>query len=44
VTAATSREENNARLMAAGAYVAVGKMKFAQITAVLEELERQSRP
>jgi DNA-binding response OmpR family regulator len=44
VIAVSSREENNARLMAAGAYAAVGKLKFARITAVLEELERQLRP
>jgi DNA-binding response OmpR family regulator len=44
VIAVSSREENNARLMTAGAYAAVGKMKFAQINEVLEELERQLRP
>lgn len=44
VIAVSSIEENNARLMAAGAYAAVGKLKFGQITAVLEELERQLRP
>jgi CheY-like chemotaxis protein len=41
VIAVSSREENNARLMAAGAYAAVGKLKFAEIAQVLEELERQ---
>src|SRR5712692_2087916 len=44
VIAVSSREENNAQLMAAGAYAAVGKLKSAQIKEVLEELEWQLRP
>jgi DNA-binding response OmpR family regulator len=43
VVAVSSREENNAHLMAAGAAATVSKMKFGEISAVLEQLEQQLR-
>jgi two-component system, OmpR family, response regulator QseB len=42
VVAVSSRDENNARLMAAGARAAVNKLRFSQIAAVLEHWEPPS--
>jgi two-component system cell cycle response regulator len=44
VVAVSSFEENNARLLAAGAAAGVSKMKFGGITTLLASLEARLRP